>query len=118
VTRNIIDQGKSGASFDKNSPAAYQIMRMKYKKLAKDNKRMKGSIKELKILLKDKEHELNENKKNIIRMELHGDKYSEEVDKLKKDKSYLEGELANLKSNAEELSSLVDIEKMKKHEKK
>jgi hypothetical protein len=45
------------------------ILLFNFKKLKKDNKRMKSSIKELKLLLKNREDVINESKKQIIKNE-------------------------------------------------
>lgn len=47
---------------------------------------MKSSIKELKLLLKNKETLLNDKKKDIIKMELNKDKLTDEIDQLKIEK--------------------------------
>ena len=117
VTQSIKNQNKTAHTMIQNMPDN-QVLLLKFKKLRKDNKRMKKSIKELKLLMKNKDTLINERKKETIRMELKQDKLTEEIDTLTSEKEMLTAELLDLRSNTDDLNSIFEFEKVKKHEKK
>lgn len=83
LIKNVTDNIKKNnrAAIASNLPDN-QIMLMKFKKLRKDNKRMKVSIKELKMLLGNKDALMNDKKKDLLRLELLSGKKDEDIENL------------------------------------
>lgn len=109
-------------------PKTYQQDQLVYhqmKKLRKDTKRMKTSIKELKKLLVKKDSEIEEFKQNEIRMDIQINQYKESVDiissnnrELQLQVDNLEEKIQNYKEEISELNNIKEIKKKKFQDKK